>query len=571
MSLSRLCLTMSKGPRTGSATRLGGRLAALLLGAEDTTTLARVAVVLYGIFAALMAFLPSPGILHQNFADDAFYYLEIARRFGDSPWPTFDGRHITTGFHPLWLFLLVGLEKCLPDDPWLIARVARFVSAMFLLGAIVVFGRLVGRLGGPRAGAITIALLAGSPFAARLGLLGMESPLSALLVALLLSELFGGRQRPVAAGILAGLAVLARLDTVFFLAAAAVVHTWKSRRLGPPTLATAVAACVVSPCLSWFYLETGHLTTNSAAMKSLVVRLDADLLYGGRLSVGYFLWGLRCFVENARDILRTVFGGIVQAGVAISLGAAPLPGQTGAARKLIAPSIVLLVAAGWALARRAPQKAEPDNAAALRPLLLALTVGTAAHLVATSFLVPGQSAGWYWASSIMTVALALAWFQMRHARGARVVESLAWANVLSALVLVVATITGYVRGKYDERPLFITTMTELAADLERLVPEGERVGSCNAGVIGYVSRRGIVNLDGLVNGWSYKEAREKGELRSWIQRDGIQWFVDCLPRDQRKDYTKMLGIEPEEIEVVKTIENESCEGQLWHIHWSEAR
>ncbi len=39
-------------------------------------------------------------------ADDAYYYLTIARNIFQGLGPTFDGRHLTNGFHPLYLLLL---------------------------------------------------------------------------------------------------------------------------------------------------------------------------------------------------------------------------------------------------------------------------------------------------------------------------------------------------------------------------------------------------------------------------------------------------------------------------------
>src|SRR5262245_50016865 len=69
--------------------------------------IALVAAAVFLTFSVVMATLPRDGLAAHTVPDDAFYYFTIARRFGESRWPTFDGVHTTTGFHPLWLFVLV--------------------------------------------------------------------------------------------------------------------------------------------------------------------------------------------------------------------------------------------------------------------------------------------------------------------------------------------------------------------------------------------------------------------------------------------------------------------------------
>jgi hypothetical protein len=49
--------------------------------------------------------------LAERLPDDAFYYLQVARNIGGGQEPTFDGIHLTNGFHTLWEFLLVPLQE----------------------------------------------------------------------------------------------------------------------------------------------------------------------------------------------------------------------------------------------------------------------------------------------------------------------------------------------------------------------------------------------------------------------------------------------------------------------------
>lgn len=48
-------------------------------------------------------------------------------------------------------------------------------------------------------------------------------------------------------------------------------------------------------------------------------------------------------------------------------------------------------------------------------------------------------------------------------------------------------------------------------------------------------------------------------------RKNIQWFVDCVPPNQQAGYARVLGILPQEIEVVAQHDGVSCEGLIWRV------
>ncbi len=54
-----------------------------------------------------------------------------------------------------------------------------------------------------------------------------------------------------------------------------------------------------------------------------------------------------------------------------------------------------------------------------------------------------------------------------------------------------------------------------------------RIGSWNAGTIGYASDRQVVNLDGLVNDRAYLTEVLRGhDLTGYLEREGISWIAD---------------------------------------------
>ena len=64
----------------------------------------------------LFSLRPLPELLDQC-ADDAFYYLTIARNIVSGKGISFDGISATNGFHPLYLTLLSALFKVFSPSP----------------------------------------------------------------------------------------------------------------------------------------------------------------------------------------------------------------------------------------------------------------------------------------------------------------------------------------------------------------------------------------------------------------------------------------------------------------------
>ena len=81
------------------------------------------------------------------FDDDFFYYLKIAMNLAAGRGSTFDGFHLTNGYHPLWLLILSGLAKLLPVSGVLFAVVCLVVvSTMYTYAfAVALFSKVTER------------------------------------------------------------------------------------------------------------------------------------------------------------------------------------------------------------------------------------------------------------------------------------------------------------------------------------------------------------------------------------------------------------------------------------------
>jgi len=178
------------------------------------------------------------------FADDAFYYLDIARNSIGRHGFTFDGQFITNGFHPLWQYLLVALSKLhIVDYSNLSETLVRvfYVNTLILgLGAAAFCAACTRYLRQPLLALLTVApglfWMLAAPitaiyFATWYYANGMESALALLCfsVALLLYRPDDSNNlRLTFVAFWLGLAVLARLDDVFIAASIAIWILLKS-------------------------------------------------------------------------------------------------------------------------------------------------------------------------------------------------------------------------------------------------------------------------------------------------------------------------------------------------------
>jgi hypothetical protein len=77
-------------------------------------------------------------------------------------------------------------------------------------------------------------------------------------------------------------------------------------------------------------------------------------------------------------------------------------------------------------------------------------------------------------------------------------------------------------------------MLEAGLGLRAHVPPGEAVGAFNAGIVGYVAGRQVVNLDGVVNAGAWVALRE-ARLGRYMAARRIRYLVD---------YPAVFGPEP---------------------------
>jgi hypothetical protein len=529
-----------------------------------------IAVAVFVLQGLLMICLPLAGFMAHTAPDDAFYYLEIARRHGDPAWPTFDGQHTTTGFHPLWQLLLVPIARI--GSPWLFARVAVAISALLMFAAAVQCTRIVARSEGLGPALVVGILIFGAAGTIRFGLNGMETPLGLFLLCSWCMEASRPAPRSTRAGLLAGLTVLARIDMIWPLA---IGHCWllfRDRKKWQPWLiAMLVSAAVLLPFVVWNIVNTGHIGTISAATKLYATEEFAKTSFGGKASLGFAIYAAKNIFANIGNIAAFWGRGFVYAPSALAIGGYPLVTDLRSNAGMIFMGMVLLGALGLVLARKVDTReplVDPDPAS--RPFFMWVFVGgSSLHLAACSLLIPGQTGTWYWGLEIGAAAVLCGRMFSNLARARKPIVAFAIANTVASVIIVAMTATTLIRGGFDHRKSFGSAAIEVAKYLDHVAETGVVAGSRNGGIIGFVADRPIVNLDGLVNDWEFFEARRRGEVRTWIQRHHVRYYGDCVSRAAQPDYAKSLGLLPNEVTTVFRVEGHVCEGFVWRIDLPE--
>jgi hypothetical protein len=170
-------------------------------------------------------------ILH--FSDDAYYYFSVVPHIAAGQGPTADGVTRTTGWHPLYGFVLTGLYRLFEPSLDGLPRLAIALNAvLYLLSAYVLY--LAGKCWwGKTAGLIAALLWLTCAHAVYIAAAGLETSTYALCLALLIWRLADLVTRPRTSagwmgacaliGLCAGLTVLSRTDSILFMPVVALI------------------------------------------------------------------------------------------------------------------------------------------------------------------------------------------------------------------------------------------------------------------------------------------------------------------------------------------------------------
>jgi len=154
--------------------------------------------------------------------DDASYYLGIAENYSGGLGFTFDGINKTNGFQPLWQILLIPVFSFLKTSPEAMLRIVLSIQLILITASSLIFSQILAFYFEK-----ILILLSGSIFIIFVffqSVNGMETSLMIFMISILLftvikMKIFSERniKREIIWGVLLGLLMLIRLDTVFIV------------------------------------------------------------------------------------------------------------------------------------------------------------------------------------------------------------------------------------------------------------------------------------------------------------------------------------------------------------------
>jgi len=446
-----------------------------------------------------IAFQPMEELEYKVIPDDSFYYFQTARHIVAGNGSAFDGVARHNGYHPLWMGLILPIYAVVPDDvsqpgPVSAIRAVMILGALLDVAAAFILLLIAYRLTSSiLLGILAAALHLFDPYAVFHSVEGLETPLLGLVLAAVLMVSLKQIQgepitdrRAVHVGLLLGLLMLTRTDSVFFagslLLVLLAISTEKLHAFKRLFLAGAVASFIV---ILWFlfsrmYVGAWGQTSSTAAPHVMHVTFLRDQ--------GAF-WGVRFWnhvsfhIGNAANkaLLLSPLGYLVMPLLAVAVVFSTIKKQIRPLVIFVAPAVyclsLLAVHGGW---RWMPRT-------------------------------------WYYAPLyLFTCLFAVVIIDIVLGKRVSAKKYIAW---LTGIVMIVSfAVKGYADWKVGLWPLQAGGI-KAAGLIRQHLPPGKKIGSTDAGVVGYFGPAGLTNLDGVVNEPARRAVMEGRLLEYCIDND----------------------------------------------------
>lgn len=417
--------------------------------------------------------------------DDGFYYLKVADSVAAGQGSTFDGRHATNGYHPLWLILLVPVMYATRGDPVAGYRAVQILQLAILALTLLVVYRAARRRVSPPAALVPLLVFAWPRVLTQTNTL-LESGLYLLLLAIFVERTddlgewvrVDRRRALAAAGALLGAAILCRLDAMFVLPA--IACSALAARERPPRWSAwiaiaAPAAAVLAVYMAWNVMTYGHALPISGRLKTTFPALDPNWHYFRRYA----------------DFIALAIAGAIPWFIALTRTRT---------RRFRGQDLV--------------------GVAALFNLLQILL-----------FMRWGVE-NWYFCLAIVSGSLALAETADRvAARFAPLVRMTPRALVAAAVLVGCAGAAVALAHSWRRHQHLIQDHYYYAAKwAEKSTPSDAVFAMTDAGIFRWFSGRTTVNTDGLMNDFEFLEVLRRGEFGEYLRDQRVDYLVSYWNR-----------------------------------------
>lgn len=479
-----------------------------------------LAVIAVGFALSLyFALAPFEFVLTNLLSDDSFYYFDIARNIAQGFGSTADGVNLTNGYHPLWLLAILPFFYFLSSGQIVdIAPIqgVLLLSAILNLATGIILYVIIGRY--TRSAWVKAAALGFwffNPFMQYQMLNGLETALSIFFTALLILAGIrvaesGTTPRLLFAGIVGGLMMLSRLDTVFYFIGylAFLVYRYGIRASIRPVLISGIAATiVVAPWLLWNAATFGTIMTSSSVASTMV---NHELIVQDHGPSWFQTFKAAVYMTD-RELRALV--------------------------PFTAVPAMLFVLAGLCIGWLLFGKGRPllERLRTQIPLELFIAAGFILLFIANAT-IRWTARPWYFIGINLFVAIFLGWFleKLRQEGYFRPLLAILF-SLFSLFLFYVAWDKSLEDIAAPQKQMFETVLW-----MNENLPEGAVVGAFNSGIQSYFSTHRVVNLDGLVNNEALAALKRK-DVWGYMQDEGIEYLAD-YDLYLRYRYRSFLGI-----------------------------
>ncbi len=525
--------------------------------------------------------------------DDMYYYLKIAENILEGKGVSFDGINTTNGFHPLYLLMILPFVKIFLLNKLLASYSALILLMLFNIFTVIFIYRIVVLLTKNKDAALISAFIwLFNPCNIFIPMTGVEVALSSFFIGASLYAYINFKIKGnndfskiriwhiVILGILLGLAILSRSDSIFIAIAIGLdviynvfrkknVFKNVGKSIGKIALLTLTTILTISPWIIWSRINTGLWVqgSGSALMYNSMNGIGLSgilykIMFGGvfglfkifnytvtapflALIIGLIIGSIISYRIKISKIFRNI---LIFLALALLVYAASLPeavhypaGLVVAVKLAIVSSLILLfgVIIGLntkilSLKDKLNRKSIEDNL----PVILGLLFMAGFYLLLFWHHQP-----WYFLSILLLLIILLGnafdillskikKFRIKKA-ALIIILVLSLLFIIRLTVLYNSSICPWQHDMYSG-----------AIYLKENIPEDAKIGAFNAGIFSYFSDRTIVNLDGVVNYGIVEYRKSGGKTIDYLRDNGIEYVIDypCFLSEFKNEMTPIYSV-----------------------------
>ena len=454
----------------------------------------------------MVALAPLRWLLEKIFPDDSYMYWQVARNIVAGNGASLDGVNLTTAYHPLWMVPTLAVMKFFDNGGDLPVHVSLVISSTLDMVTCWLTWKAAKMItGDERVSLFAAALILFNPYHIGYVNSGLGDGLNALCVVayLYLYYRIWSEQRDnllswVALGLLAGLSMLARTDSVLFHVAV-LAHLTLTRdaknlvdRLRPPLIVGLASCAFVVPWLLYMKSITGHFMQTSAsahpwvnhARRAHLPWWNNALYASGKAAIALF-WNMNI----------SAFFGVPAAAIIAAVAGRRLSKKEGT------PVPENLRKWAWPLALPV-----------LAMIALAIVHGGIRWFTRQWYFLPMAAVAPLW--------LALLW----QAYGDRLSRGVRRAMLVAMVVGFAGTMYRiWIFGNYPWQ----SDMYDMAHTIREVVEPAEkpRIGGFNILMQAYYYDNQVMNLDGIGNDPVFERIKDH-TLGQYIDEIGLEYIVD---------------------------------------------